>query len=279
MGLIGNILGTPLGYIMKLCYDVINNYGIAIIIFTLLTKVILFPISLMVQKNSIKMIKMKPRLDSLKYQYVDDKDALLDAQSDLYKQEKYNPFAGIVPLLIQLPLIFGLIDVVYRPLKHILHFSQNAINAFTSKTMELTGVTSLGSSPELAVLRNVADPANYDAYMSCQSEALSGTEVSQMIEKMRAVDMNFLGFDLSAVPGFALNLLVLIPVLAGLSALIMCVVQNKINVLQVEQGVFARWGMTVFMIAFSVYFASCSCRSRSVLDIWKSVFNSCNVSS
>lgn len=112
-------------------------------------------------------------------------------------------------------------------------------------------MTSLGSSPELAVLRNVADPANYDAYMSCQSEALSGTEVSQMIEKMRAVDMNFLGFDLSAVPGFALNLLVLIPVLAGLSALIMCVVQNKINVLQVEQGVFARWGMTVFMIAFS----------------------------
>ena len=54
MGLIGNILGTPLGYIMKLCYDVINNYGLAIIIFTLLTKVILFPISLMVQKNSIK---------------------------------------------------------------------------------------------------------------------------------------------------------------------------------------------------------------------------------
>lgn len=255
MGLIGNILGTPLGYIMKLCYDVINNYGMAIIIFTLFTKVILFPVSLMVQKNSIKMIKMKPRLDSLKYQYVDDKDALLDAQSELYKQEKYNPFAGTIPLLIQLPLIFGLIDVVYRPLKHILHFSQEAIEVFTAKTMELTGLASLGSSPELTVLRNVADPANYDAYMSCQGGALSGSDVSQMIEKMRSIDMNFLGFDLSAVPGFAFNLLVLIPVLAGLSALIMCIVQNRINVLQIEQGFLARWGMTVFMIAFSAYFA------------------------
>lgn len=255
MGLIGNILGTPLGYIMKLCYDVIGNYGMAIIIFTLFTKVILFPVSLMVQKNSIKMIKMKPRLDSLKFQYVDDKDALLDAQSELYKQEKYNPFAGTIPLLIQLPLIFGLIDVVYRPLKHILHFSQKAIDVFTVKTMELTGLANLGSSPELTILRNVADPANYDAYMSCQGGALSGSDVSQMIEKMRSIDMNFLGFDLSAVPSFAFNLLVLIPVLAGLSALIMCIVQNKINVLQIEQGFLARWGMTAFMIAFSAYFA------------------------
>ena len=91
MGVIGDILGTPLGYLMKFCYDIINNYGLAIIVFTLLTKVVLFPISLLVQKNSIKMIKIKPKLDALKYRYVDDKDALLDAQHDLFKKEKYNP--------------------------------------------------------------------------------------------------------------------------------------------------------------------------------------------
>ena len=51
MGVIGDILGTPLGYLMKFCYDIINNYGLAIIVFTLLTKVVLFPISLLVQKN------------------------------------------------------------------------------------------------------------------------------------------------------------------------------------------------------------------------------------
>lgn len=106
MGVIGDILGTPLGYLMKFCYDIINNYGLAIIVFTLLTKVVLFPISLLVQKNSIKMIKIKPKLDALKYRYVDDKDALLDAQHDLFKKEKYNPFAGTIPLLLQLPLIF-----------------------------------------------------------------------------------------------------------------------------------------------------------------------------
>ena len=255
MGIIGEILGTPLGYVMKLCYDVINNYGISIILFTLLSKVILLPVSLMVQKNSIKMIKMKPQLDALKYQYVDDQDALLDAQSALYKKEKYNPFAGTIPLLIQLPLIFGLIDVVYRPLKHILHFSQEAITAFTTKTIEITGLANLGSSPELVVMKNVINPANYDAYISLQNSTLQNSDVASMIEKMQSINMNFMGFDLSATPTLALNFLVLIPVFAGISALIMCIVQNKINVLQIEQNAFAQWGMTAFMIAFSAYFA------------------------
>lgn len=254
MGIIGNILGTPLGYILKFCYDIIHNYGLAIIVFTLITKVILFPVSLLVQKNSIKMIKMKPKLDALKYQYIDDKDGLLDAQSELYKEEKYNPFAGTIPLLLQLPLIFGLIDVVYRPMKHILHFPAEVINAFVVKTSEITGITNLGSSPELVVMQNVADPANKEAYLSLQS-SLNNVDVASMMDRMQSIDTNFLGFDLSATPHLGVYLLVLIPVLAGVSALIMCIIQNKINVLQVEQTLFAQWGMTIFMIAFSTYFA------------------------
>lgn len=255
MGIIGDILGTPLGYIFKLCYDIIHNYGIAIIIFTLITKVILFPVSLMVQKNSIKMIKMKPKLDALKFQHVDDKDALLDAQSELYKKEKYNPFAGTIPLLLQLPLIFGLIDVVYRPMKHILHFPAEAINAFIEKTSELTGLLNLGSSPELVVMQNVANHSNYDAFMSLQTNVLKNSDVASMIDKMQSIDTHFLGFDLSAIPSFEFNYLLWIPILAGLSALIMCIIQNKINVLQIEQSPIAQWGMTIFMIAFSTYFA------------------------
>ena len=58
MEIINTIVGTPLGYLMWLCYKIFSDYGIAIIFFTLLTKVIMFPISLLVQKNSIKMVKM-----------------------------------------------------------------------------------------------------------------------------------------------------------------------------------------------------------------------------
>jgi YidC/Oxa1 family membrane protein insertase len=254
MDFIGNLLGTPLGYLMKFCYDIIQDYGLAIIVFTLFTKVILFPVSLLVQKNSIKMIKMKPELDAMKYRYVDDKDALLDAQSELYKREKYSPFVGTVPLLIQLPLIFGLIDVVYRPMKHILHFPKDVIDAFVAKAGEIMGTTNLGSSPELVAMRLASEAENKSAFLSLQDGALSGIDVASYLERMNSISMNFLGFDLSAIPEWV-SISVLVPIFAGLSALIMCVIQNKINVLQIEQSAASQWGMTIFMIAFSSYFA------------------------
>ncbi len=255
MGFIGTVLGTPLGYLMKFCYDIIQDYGLAIIAFTLLTKVILLPVSLLVQKNSIKMIKLQPEVDALKYKYIDDKDAFLDAQSELYKREKYSPFMGIVPLLLQIPLIFGLIDVVYRPLKHILHFPTDVINAFVEKTKEITGITDLGSSPELVAMRYAANSEYRDSFLSLANDELAGIDVASYIDRMNSVNMNFLGFDLSAIPSFAFELLVLIPIFAGLSALIMCIIQNKINVLQVEQNAVSQWSMTIVTIFISTYFA------------------------
>ena len=252
MGVIGEILGTPLGYVMKFCYDLLKDYGLAIILFTAITKVILFPVQLLVQKNSVKMIKMKPKLDALKYQYVDDKDALLDAEGELYKQEGYSPFMSVIPLLIQLPLIFGLIDVVYRPMKHILHFPQATIDAFTALTAQIMNVADLGSSPELAAMRCVQE--NAPRFMEL-ADKLPGVDVAALIGQIRGMSTHFCGIDLSEVPKLAAEPLVLIPILAGLSALIMCIVQNRINVLQIEQSPLAQWGLTAFMIAFSTYFA------------------------
>ena len=78
MNLINTILGTPLGYLMYICYILVNDYGLAIILFTLLSKIILFPISLSVQKNSIKLVKLKPELDEIKLRYDGDKEKIAD---------------------------------------------------------------------------------------------------------------------------------------------------------------------------------------------------------
>lgn len=63
MEFINTVIGTPLGYLMWVCYWVCKNYGLAIILFTVLTKVILFPINIWVQKNSIKMVKLQPEVN------------------------------------------------------------------------------------------------------------------------------------------------------------------------------------------------------------------------
>lgn len=249
MELINTIVGTPLGWLMWVCYQIFHHYGAALILFTLLTKVVMFPISLLVQKNSIKMVKMKPQLDALRYQYVDDKDAFMDAQTALYKQEHYSPMAGVWPLLLQLPIIFGLLDVVYKPLKHILHVSVPLQQAFVERAAELmaTTVEALGSTAQLTVVEMVRSAPEAFA------DIAGGQAVIQAIQAMR---LDFFGISLTQTPSpYVLDALFLVPVAAGLSALLMCWNQNKINVLQIEQSKLSQWGMTIFMIAFSSFFA------------------------
>lgn len=249
MEIINTIVGTPLGWLMYGCYWLLHNYGAAIIVFTLLTKVVMFPISLLVQKNSIKMVKMKPQLDMLRYQYVDDNDAFLDAQSALYKQEHYNPMAGVIPLLLQLPIILGLLDVVYKPLKHILRLTPELQRALVERAARLMSVTveELGSTAQLTVVERVR--AVPDSFASVPGAA-------EVIGRIQDLRMTFFGVNLADTPSIhTLDALFLIPVLAGLSALLMCWVQNKVNVLQIEQNKLSQWGMTLFMIAFSTFFA------------------------
>lgn len=246
---INTIVGTPLGWLMWGCYQIFHHYGAALILFTLLTKVIMFPISLLVQKNSIKMVRMKPQLDALRYQYVDDKDAFMDAQAALYKKERYSPMAGVWPLLLQLPIIFGLLDVVYNPLKHILHIAPALQQAFVEKTAALLSATTaeLGTTAQLTVVETVR------SMPQAFSDIPGAAPVVQAIEAMR---LDFFGISLTQTPSLTvLDALFLVPAAAGLSALLMCWHQNRVNVLQVEQNRLSQWGMTAFMIAFSSFFA------------------------
>ena len=249
MDAIIEVLAVPLGWLMRICYLLIGNYGLTIIFFTLLTKIILFPVSLLVQKNSIKMVRMQPELNALRIQYADDKDAYLDAQVALYKKKKYRPMAGVLPLLIQIPIIFELIDVIYRPLKHILRLSVGVIAAFTAEATALFGAP-IPSAPELKIVAYVMDGG------AARFASLPVAGAAEAVAAIERMDLHFLGVDLAATPSIShLDLLFLVPVLAGLSAWALCYFQNRVNVLQIEQNRLSQVGMTLFMIAFSTFFA------------------------
>lgn len=245
-----NLIATPLGVLMRFCYNIVRNYGLTIILFTLCTKILLFPVQLLVQKNSIKMVKMEPRLHALKLKYIDDKDAYLDAQIALYKEEKYRPMAGTVPLLIQIPIIFGLIDVIYQPLTHILHLARPLVDAFCAEAEAIVGAP-LGSSPQLKVVELITTGGMGERFL-----AAGGAEAQSAVSAITRMNLSFAGVNLALVPSIARpDILWAVPALAGLSAWLMCDCQNRINVLQVEQNRLSQIGMTVFMIAFSTFFA------------------------
>ena len=245
-------LGTPLGIIMRLCYQWTGNYGGSILLFTLISKVILLPLSIVVQKNSIKMIRMQPELNRITIEHYGDKDAITDGSMELYKREKYSPMLGIVPLVIQILLVLGLISVIYNPLQHLLGIDRQTCSLLTEATAQLMQVEHLGSGGQLTAMAALGDPANRDFFMGL-APSVSG--LPEIMTAAARVDTHFLGLDLAQVPPLLpLGVLSLIPLLSCLSTLLLCWAQNRENVLQKEQSFWGRWGSALFTVAFSTYF-------------------------
>ena len=113
---ITEVIGIPLAALLRLCYRFLHHYSLAIILFTLLTKVILFPVSLWVQKNGIAMVRLTPELNRLKIKYYGDKDTIAEETQVLYKREHYHPLASTIPMVVQLVLLIGVIGAVKQVL-------------------------------------------------------------------------------------------------------------------------------------------------------------------
>ena len=188
MNEIFNMFVELLGNIFLWCFNICKNYGISIVLFTILSKVVLFPINILIQKNSIKMVKMKPKIDELKMKYDKDKDAFMEAQIDLFEKEKYHPTVGAIPLILQIPIILGLVQVIGNP--------TNFINDITN-TM-------------------------------------------------------FLGMDLSVIPIYPSD--ICMPILAAITTILLCLFQNRLNVLQREESIVSKLLTGLLTVILTVYF-------------------------
>lgn len=110
------ILGEILGRLFDCAYRLAgSNYLLSLVLFTGITKILLLPVSIWTQNNGIKMVKLQPLVNEIKIKYYGDKDAVSDETALLYKKEKYNAFAGTVPLILQIMILLGIIEVVKHP--------------------------------------------------------------------------------------------------------------------------------------------------------------------
>lgn len=193
------------------------------------------------------MAKTKPRLDDMKRYYSGDKDRIAEEQLKLYKAEKYNPFMDLVPLFAQLLLIIGLIHVVYSPMQYLLQIPSDIIASLTERAARIAGVENLGAAAQIKAIELLQNPAHASAFEGVAAE---------WVVKIQQFNMNLLGMNLGMVPSLTeWSIYLLIPMFAGLTALLLCVVQNKRHVAQREQSKGAQWGTLVFFTAFATYFA------------------------
>lgn len=223
----------PFGYVMKWCWELLGNYGLAIILFTLCTKIILLPVSVWVHKNSIKMVTIQPDINFIKAKYYGDRDRIAEEETKLYKKIGYSPFASVVPLLLQLLLLSAVVYIVKQPLTSILHISGETVEA-------LARSFGLEESDQLGVIRMI------------QSGAETDTSLSAVVSQIKNFDLSFAGFSLGVEPYKTWGIYTLVPVIAGASSLLLCWVQNAINVLQAEQSKLNKYGMTVLSVGISL---------------------------
>ena len=115
------LITVPLGYIIEMIYNLVQNYGLSIIIFTIIVKMLLIPLNIKSQKAMKKQQKIQPILAELQKKYANDQQKLQTEMMKLYKENDVSMMGGCLPLLIQFPLLIGLYRVIQGPLKYLLH--------------------------------------------------------------------------------------------------------------------------------------------------------------
>lgn len=111
------LFAYPILKILKWLYKFVNNYGLAIILLTLLLKVVTYPLTYKSMKTMKKMAKLQPQLQRIKERYQDDKEALNREMLNMMRNQGYNPVAGCLPMLVQMPIFFALYRVLYSSIE------------------------------------------------------------------------------------------------------------------------------------------------------------------
>jgi YidC/Oxa1 family membrane protein insertase len=102
------IIATPMFWVLTFIYGMVQNWGVAIIVLTVLIKILFFPLSAASYRSMGKMRLVAPKLEKIKQQHANDREQLNRAMMDLYKTEKINPLGGCLPVLIQIPVFIAL---------------------------------------------------------------------------------------------------------------------------------------------------------------------------
>lgn len=241
------LFGIPLGWIMWLLYKVIPNYGIVLILFTILVKAALFPLSIKQQKSTAKMAVFQPKIDEINKKYANNKQKQQEEMMKLYEAHGYNPMSGCLPLLIQFPILFGIIDVVYKPLTHLLRIPKDTMNA--AAEILKTNYEALGQvvgQQQLQIISEMHNPEHAQWFASL------GTK---FMDKVSGFNYSLFGLDLGQIPKLGWNWLMLVPILSGLTSLLVSIISTKMSPSAQQQQSGMMKGMMYGMPLLSVLFA------------------------
>ena len=173
------------GYLLQLMYNLVNNYGLAIILFTVTIKIILIPLSIKQQKSMKKSAELQEKMKVIQFKYKNDQEKMNQEVMNLYKTEKMSPFSGCLTALIQMLLLLSIFYLVRSPITFMEKLPQENVNNYINQLKEGEKAVS-NVYPEIDLIREY----NYLKEINPEDEN---------VDKLN-LQMNFLGLDLSKIP-------------------------------------------------------------------------------
>ena len=204
------------GYLLNFIYNFVNNYGLAMILFTLVIKIAMLPLSIKQQKMLKKSSKLQEKMKVLQFKYKNDPEKLNQEMMNLYKEEKMNPFSGCLSTIIQFILLISIFYMVRSPITYMKKVDTNVVNTYVQQLKD-DGKEVSAAYPEIDIIREL----DYLKEKNPDDETI----------KNMSFNMNFLGLDLSKIPQQNLGdwTVYIIPVLYILSSFVSIKLTNTMQ--------------------------------------------------
>ena len=259
------IISVPLGWIMSRIYDLVGNYGITLILFTLVTKLLMMPLTIKQKKSMIRMNAFQPLIQNIQKKYANDPAKQQEELARLQNEHGFSMTSGCLPLAIQMPILFGLIDVIYKPLRYILGVPADLIGDIKNP-----GVLWEMTEKTMGTLSRYTPQTDIIKTISSNPSAFSSVLDADVLAKIQAFDFTFLGLDLTATPSLkVINGLLLIPVFSVLFMVAQQFITQKLSGQQSNRQTTTMLLMTTVMF---LYFSFVIPAGVSIYWIFSSVF-------
>ena len=284
MSTIGYYICVPFAWLVRLFYNLTNSYGVALILFTLVIKLIMLPFQMKSKKSMMRMSRVSGQMQELQKRYAKNQAKLQEEMQKLYEEEGVNPMSGCLWSLIPFPILIALYSIIRQPITHFMMLSkdvlQTVVQSAADAGVNLTNIVMMDKATGTPALKDglyqLASYGQINLVKAVQEMGLSTPD------GWFNVNYKFLGLDLTATPWeyvksftftWAVIGVILIPILAGLSQFVFSKLTMKTQPQADAAGGASMKSMMYMMPLFSVYIAFVMPAALGVYWIAQSVFS------
>ena len=281
---LGYIICIPFAWLVRLLYNLTGSYGMAIILFTVVLKLILLPFQLKSKKSMMRMNRMNGKIQEIQKKYANNQVKMQEEMQKLYQEEGVSPMSGCLWSFLPLPILLALYSIMRQPITHLMMLSNDVVQELVAKItamgVDMSGIVMMKNGAAV-VKDGVTQLQPYGQINLVKAVTEHYPEAAAGIDGWIDLDFNFIGLDLAATPSSVLKTvsfqwaiigLILIPILAGLFQLLMSIYTMKS---QSQDGAAAgsMKGMMYMMPLMSVYIGFIMPAALGIYWIAQSVFS------